>query len=96
MRNGQGRPPFIRLVPLGELIADALGRGQATKGVVTEYNRLTQELGSELEILMSAGRDALEKVAGEKLAQSILKARAGDVEVEPGFDGVYGKVHVNV
>lgn len=96
VRNGQGRPPFIRLVPLGELIADALGRGQATKGVVMEYNRLTQELGSELEILMSAGRDALEKVAGEKFAQSILKARVGDVEVEPGFDGVYGKVHVNV
>ncbi len=94
--SGQGRPPFIRLVPLAELIADALGRGPATKGVVTEYNRLTQELGSEIEILISAGLDALEKVAGEKLARAILKARAGDVEVEPGFDGVYGKVHVNV
>lgn len=95
VRSDQGRPPFIRLVPLLELIADALGRGPATKVVVTEYNRLTQELGSETAILISAGLDTLEKVAGEKLAQAILNARAGDVEVEPGFDGVYGKIHVN-
>ena len=93
--NDLGRPPFIRLVPLVELIAYALGRGPATKGVVTEYNRLTQELGSEMEILISANLDGLEKVAGEKIAQAILKARAGQVHVEPGFDGVYGKVRVN-
>lgn len=93
--NEQGRPPFIRLVPLVELIADDVSRGSGTKGVVTEYNRLIQELGSEFEILVSTGLDALEKVAGEKMARSIMKARAGDVEVEPGFDGVYGKVHIN-
>jgi len=95
LRSAQGRPPFIRLVPLVELIAGALERGTATKAVVMEYNRLTQELGSEFHILISAGLNALESVAGEKIAQSILKARAGDVVVEPGFDGLYGKVRVN-
>ena len=95
VRSNLGRPPFIRLVPLEEIIAGTLGRGPATKGVVTEYNRLTQELGSEIQILTSVGPPALERVAGEKLAQSILRARAGDVVVEPGFDGVFGKVQVN-
>ena len=95
MESGQGRPPFIRLVPLLELIADSLGRGAATKGVVTQYNRLVQELGSEINVLISAGLDVLEKVAEENLAQAILNARMGNVSVEPGFDGVYGKVHAN-
>ena len=31
---------------------------------------------------------------GERLARAILKARAGDVQVDPGYDGVYGKVRV--
>jgi len=95
VESGQGRPPFIRLVPLLELIADSLGRGAATKGVVTQYNRLVQELGSEINVLISAGLDVLEKVAEENLAQAILNARMGNVSVEPGFDGVYGKVHAN-
>ena len=95
VESGQGRPPFIRLVPLLELIADSLGRGAATKGVVTQYNRLVQELGSEINVLISAGLDVLEKVAEENLAQAILNARMGNVSVEPGFDGVYGKVYAN-
>ncbi|PKB73614.1 MAG: hypothetical protein BZY75_00975 [SAR202 cluster bacterium Io17-Chloro-G7] len=94
VRSQQGRPPFIRLVPLVELIAGVLGRGPSTRGVSAEYDRMTQELGSEFQILVSAGQDALVKVGGEELAQSILKARVGDVEVEPGYDGVYGKVRV--
>ena len=96
VESDQGRPPFIRLVPLVELIADSLARGAATKGVVTQYNRLVQELGSEFDVLISAGLDVLEKGAGETLAQAILSARMGEVSVEPGFDGVYGKVHANV
>ena len=59
-----------------------------------EYGRLTRELGSELQVLMNASAAELETVAGEKLAQAVLSARVGDVNVEPGFDGVYGKVLV--
>ena len=33
-------------------------------------------------------------VAGETLARNILKARVGEVMVEPGYDGLYGKVSV--
>lgn len=93
--SGQGRPPFLRLVPLEELLADALGCGPATKAVRQIYGRLTQELGSEFRVLVSASPDDLERVAGEKIARWILRARVGEVLLEPGFDGVYGKVKVN-
>ena len=29
---------------------------------------------------------------GERLARAILQAREGDIQVEPGYDGVFGKV----
>ena len=88
------RPPFIRLIPLVEVIADILGQGPSTRRVAAQYQRLTRELGSELQVLMTASETDLAKVAGENLAQAIMRGRVGDVRVDPGYDGVYGKIHV--
>ena len=95
VHHPQGRPPFVRLVPLVEIIADVWGRGPATKGVSTEYGRLTQELGSELQVLLNAKESDLIPVAGESLSRAILSVRAGNVEVDPGYDGVYGRIKVS-
>lgn len=88
----QRRPPFIRLIPLVEIIAEVLGVGPSSKRVRAEYLRLTEELGSEMEVLMAAEVDVLSGVAGEPLAQAVLQARTGKVAIEPGYDGEYGKV----
>ena len=95
VRQGQHRPPFIRLLPLVEIIAATLGLGPSTKRVESEYRRLTQELGSELQVLMSAEASDLAEVAGEQLARAVLQARAGKVRIEPGYDGEYGKIHLD-
>ena len=94
VRSPQGRPPFIRLLPLQEIIGETLGQGPATRRVQAEYRRLVGELGGELNILLRAGAADLEAVAGERLAQAILKARVGDIQVEPGYDGLFGKTHI--
>ena len=94
VRHEQQRPPFIRLVPLAEIISEALGVGPSTKRVEAVYRRLTQELGSELQVLMSAEAGDLAEVAGEQLAQAVLQARVGRVRIEPGYDGKYGKIHL--
>ena len=54
--------------------------------------KLVTELGSELELLAGAGERDLATVAGEELAGAILQARRGHIRVEPGYDGVYGRV----
>ncbi len=90
----EGRPPFLRLVPLEELLAETLGVGRRTKTVGTTYQKLCAELGSELTVLAKAELPDLEQVAGERVAVAILKARTGRVTVEPGFDGQYGRVQV--
>jgi uncharacterized protein (TIGR00375 family) len=92
VRSPQGRPPFIRLLPLLEIVADTLGQGVGTQRVQSEYRRILGELGGELTVLMQATATDLEAVAGERLAQGILKARMGDIQVEPGYDGLFGKI----
>ena len=92
VRSDQGRPPFIRLLPLQEIIGATQGLGPNTKGVQQEYRRLVSEFGSELNLLIRAEAADLVPVAGEGLARAILEARRGDIRVAPGYDGVYGKV----
>ncbi len=92
VRSPEGRPPFIRLLPLQEIIAALWGRGPATKAVQLEYMRLVAEVGSELELLIWTEERDLASVAGEELARAILQARRGHIRVEPGYDGVYGRV----
>jgi PHP family Zn ribbon phosphoesterase len=92
IRSPQGRPPYIRLIPLQEIIAEVFEQSPNTRRVQGEYWRIVQELGSELHVLISATPADLETVAGESLAQAILISRRGKVHVEPGYDGVFGKI----
>ena len=94
VRSEDGRPPFLRLVPLEELLAETLGVGRRTKRVRTVYQRLCDELGGELQLLSSADEADLSAVAGERVAEAVIRARRGLVSVEAGFDGQYGTVRV--
>ena len=90
-----GRPPFVRMAPLLDIIAAVRNRGANTRGVMNEYQRLVELLGNELQVLLWAGASELEQAAGQELAEAILKVRQGRIRVEPGYDGVYGKVSIS-
>lgn len=94
IQSPDGRPPFIRLVPLQEIIAEVLGQNPNTKRVQSIYLQMIEELGSEIEVLTSATEYDLARVSGERMAQAVLQVRAGDIQVEPGYDGVFGKVSI--
>jgi uncharacterized protein (TIGR00375 family) len=96
IHSSQGRPPYIRLIPLQEIIAEVFEQSPNTRRVQAEYRRLVQELGNELRVLISAEQSELESVAGERLAQAILMNRMGKVHVEPGYDGVFGKISLPI
>ncbi len=90
------RPPgardFESIVPLPEVVGEVLQRGPATKGVARAVDQLLTELGPELFVLRSAPLDELERVGGPVLAEAINRMRAGQVVLEPGFDGQFGVV----
>ncbi|MDA1219364.1 MAG: endonuclease Q family protein [Chloroflexi bacterium] len=96
IQSPDGRPPFIKLVPLQEIIAEVMGQGPSTKKVQIIYLQMIEAVGSELQILINATEDDLARVSGERIAQAILQVRAGDIQVEPGYDGVFGKVSIGI
>jgi uncharacterized protein (TIGR00375 family) len=88
------RPAYIRLVPLMEILSEILGLGFSSQTVENKYNRLTEHFGSEFEILLKTPVEEIAKVGGEKLAEGVKKVRKGDIFIDPGYDGVFGKVKI--
>ncbi|MBI4843948.1 MAG: DNA helicase UvrD [Nitrospirae bacterium] len=85
--------PSKHLVPLVEIIAEALGQGVNTKKVKAEYEKLVS-IHSEFDILLELGEDEIGDIANEKIAEGIKRVRSGEIKVMPGYDGEYGKVSI--
>ncbi|MEM4703517.1 MAG: endonuclease Q family protein [Candidatus Bathyarchaeia archaeon] len=84
---------FKRLLPLSEIIQVVLGvDSPSAQKVWSVYNLLVEKFGDEYSVLLDAQRDALTAVAGEKVADAIVRVREGKVKVVPGYDGVYGQL----
>jgi uncharacterized protein (TIGR00375 family) len=86
--------PFKSLIPLEEIIADALGQSVGNVEVEKEYKNLIEKFGNEFDVLLNASRSDLEAVTLPEIAEGILRAREGKVFIEPGYDGVYGKIRI--
>jgi uncharacterized protein (TIGR00375 family) len=86
--------PFKSLIPLKEIIAEVFSCGPATKKVEKEYEKLIQTFENEFNILLNISKEKLESVILSEIAEGIIRARKGKVIVEPGYDGVYGKVKI--
>jgi len=86
--------PFKRLIPLAEIIAEALGVGKKTKKVEKEYEELISVFGNELDILLNISQANLEKITLPKIAKGIICVREGKVSIKPGHDGVYGEIKI--
>jgi PHP family Zn ribbon phosphoesterase len=86
------RPPYVSLVPLQEIIAECIGSPVASPKVQAPYRLLTDALGGEFAVLLSATHEDIARVAGERIAVGIEKVRSGDIFIDPGYDGVFGVV----
>jgi uncharacterized protein (TIGR00375 family) len=86
--------PFKSLIPLEEIIADTLGQGVGTVEVEKEYKNLIEKFKNEFNILINIPKLDLEAVTLPEIAEGIIRAREGKVFIEPGYDGVYGKIRI--
>ena len=84
------RPPYIRLIPLSEIIAMALGIGANTRGVQKIWDDLIRAYGSEVAVLVDA--DIRGSGTDARVIGAIMAFREGKVKVIPGGGGQYGKV----
>ena len=83
--------PFRKLIPLSELIAAVIKSPVNSKKAWSEYDKLIQAFGNEMCVLTKTDERELMKIATQPLANAIMKNRNGKIEIEHGFDGVYGK-----
>ena len=90
----EGAIPCKHLIPLQEIIAEALNQGVDTKGVESEYLRLVSTFGSEFRILLDLALEELEKSTPPKILEGIRRVREGNLQITPGHDGVYGKIQI--
>jgi len=82
---------FYNILPLHEIISLAIGTGVSSKGCWNVYNFLIEKFGNEFEILLNVSREKIaEAVKNELLVDLIIRNRKGDINVKPGYDGVYG------
>lgn len=76
------RPPYIYQIPLTFMP----GLGGKT------IDKLLNNFETEMNILHKLSEDDIEAVVGKKLAKNIIAARTGNVEIQAGGGGVYGKL----
>ncbi len=91
---GKIHPPFVKLVPLNEIIAESLSSTVASQRVKDLFDKLCLTFGSEINILLKIPISDIQKEAGEKVAQGVEKVRKGEIEIHPGYDGLYGVVKI--
>ena len=88
----KGKPGFKKLLPLSELLAAVYHTAVFTKKVQGESNKLIEEFGSELDVLLNADEHKMRLMMPEKVVDILMKNRNGQLKMKPGYDGVYGEI----
>jgi uncharacterized protein (TIGR00375 family) len=87
------RPPYLRIAPLSEIIAQALKvSGVYSSRVQGVWRELVTAFGSEIRVLVDVEIGEIAKVGGEAIAELIRRFRAQDFEIREGGGGRYGEI----
>ncbi len=86
--------PYKRMIPLKEIIAEIVALGPNTKKVLTEYDNLINNYGSELYILLELPLDALGNKTLPAIKEAVRRVREEKININPGYDGLYGRTSI--
>ena len=90
----KGSVPQRHMIPLEEIIADTKDVRPQSKKVRADYEKILAKGGTEFEILLDRSGPELVEIAGERVAEAIMRVREEKVNIVPGFDGEFGKVSI--
>lgn len=94
-RMPKGHVPFKSIVPLQEIIAEALGMKRTNGKKVQEmYEQMIRQIGTEFHVLLDATVTDIAESSTPKIAEGIRRVRAGEMNIRPGYDGVFGAVKI--
>lgn len=90
----ESRHGFKSIIPLVDILSEIFEVGPKTKKVAAFYQKAVETLGPELDILVEQPIEQIEKASVPFLAEAVKKMRAGDIDIDPGYDGEYGVVNI--
>ncbi|MDD8012426.1 MAG: endonuclease Q family protein [Acidobacteriota bacterium] len=90
-RKAEGMVPFSYQIPLKQILSQIMKSGENSKKVSRHYFSLIDRLGPEFNILQDLTIREISKT-DERLAVAIQAMRENRVRRVPGYDGVYGKI----
>lgn len=85
--------PYKSIIPLEEIIAETFDVGAGSKRVLEVYEKMVKQ-NSEFEILLDLSENQITEISSHEIALAITRVREGKVNVEGGYDGVFGKIHI--
>ncbi len=88
------RVPFKSVVPLHEVIANAMGFGKTSKKTPIEYMKMIAVFGSEFAILLDIDPVEIARGGWPRIAEAIRNVRRGEVKIVSGYDGEFGHVSI--
>lgn len=88
------RPKYVMLVPLLEILGESLSLSEGSQKLILLYDHLVKKFGSEFDVLLKTPIDQVEKEAGAKVAEGVKRVRSGEISINPGYDGVFGRVKI--
>jgi len=94
IKSKTNRPPYFMVVPLLEIIAEAMESTVNSQVVIGRYEQMIEKFGSEFEVLLKTPIEFISQSFGEETAEAINKVRQGQIFVDPGYDGVFGVVEI--
>jgi len=88
------QPLFYSSIPLTDILAEILKKGIKSKVVQDQYHFLLNRFGCEYTILHDLSTETLRRSDMPLLAEAITRMRRGNVFIQPGYDGAYGKIQI--
>jgi len=93
-KEKKNRANFYYIIPLKEILANIYQKGGSSTTVNNEYNRLIASGATEFDILLNYDLSEIRRLGNEILYFAIKKMREGDIHIEEGYDGEFGKIYL--
>ena len=84
---------YVHLLPLHEIIAATLKMEVLSSPKIWDiYNTAISHFSDEYNVLLNASEKELNTAIDPLIVKAIMRVRNGQFKIEPGYDGVYGKI----
>ena len=84
--------PYKNLIPLNEIIAQALDKTSECQSVWDVYFHFIHEFENEQKVLTETSIEDLRRISPERVSLGVERMKKGAVKIVPGHDGCFGKI----